>query len=36
MVDERQDDNRMAVVQEDVEGNNWVPGDSRPDLEAYL
>ena len=36
VVDERQDDNRMAVVQEDVEGNNWVPGDSRPDLEAYL
>ena len=33
---ERQDDTRAAVVQEDMEGNDWVPGDSRPDLEVYL
>jgi hypothetical protein len=33
---ERQDDTRVAVVQEDMEGNDWVPGDSRPDIEVHF
>jgi hypothetical protein len=27
---------RVAVVQEDMEANDWVPGDSRPDIEVHF
>jgi hypothetical protein len=29
-------DTRVAVVQEDMEGNDWVPGDSRPNIEVHF
>lgn len=35
VVDERVDNNRAALVQEDMEGDNRLPDDSRPDLEAF-
>lgn len=33
VVDERMDDSRVAVVQEEMEGGNLVLDDSRPDIE---
>jgi hypothetical protein len=36
VVDERMDDSRVTVVQEETEGGNPVPDDSRPDIETDL
>jgi hypothetical protein len=36
LVDQRMDDSRVAVVQEETEGGNPVPDDSRPDIETDL
>jgi hypothetical protein len=36
VVDERMDDSRVALEQEEMEGGNPVPDDSLPDIETDL